>query len=36
MPSAEIKLIDAGHFALALNTDLIADEILAFLQRRAI
>ena len=36
IPSAEVKLIDAGHFALALNVDLVADEVIAFLKRRGI
>ncbi len=32
LPNARIKLIDAGHFAVESHTELIAQEILAFLQ----
>ncbi|CAG8212161.1 unnamed protein product [Penicillium salamii] len=31
LPNAEIKLIDAGHFAVESDTDLIAQDILTFL-----
>lgn len=33
LPNAEIKLIDAGHFAIESDTELIAEEILVFLMR---
>lgn len=31
LPNAEVKLIDAGHFAIESHTALIAEEILRFL-----
>jgi pimeloyl-ACP methyl ester carboxylesterase len=33
LPKAEIKLLDAGHFAVESDTELIAREILAFLDK---
>ena len=33
LPKAEIKLIDAGHFAVESDTELIATDILAFLNK---
>lgn len=36
LPNAEIRLINAGHFAVESDTKLIAEEILAFLAKRNI
>ncbi|KAB8067311.1 Alpha/Beta hydrolase protein [Aspergillus leporis] len=36
LPNAEVQLIDAGHFAVESDTQLISQEILGFLERQSI